>query len=805
MHKGEWVNTTNGSLRSWQVPRCIFHNYYTLSDITACLAMRDVVFLGDSTTREVFLAMARKLEKNAEQQIDLSNRHQDLKFGASNITLRFVWDPFMNSTLFQQWLEIFMSEEGSPLVSKPAILFIGGGLWHARHLEGSSLSSYKKSIDIIQSKKSNIPLGEKSSGSWSLSGRDFSQDLLLVSPVQLPFYSKLSEGRALSMTPSRIDPLNNYLHLASAENKMDVLWSYSELSPDVDTDFMPDGIHHVTPISDMKADILLNLRCNGLLNAKDLAPFRGTCCSDHYKLTWLERLFLAIGGLLLPLSTIILGNSRYTTIFRSVSVFTLAIVMCFFADRTQVFDRVSKRFVSTEFNVMVGIVFFLGCAAIRTSRTPPRTPQVGLSEGVAQSFCPPALAKVAQPFLSRDQTDEWKGWMQFVILIYHYTGASKVLWIYKIVRLLVSSYLFMTGFGHTCYFLRPDADFSLGRLASVLLRTNLLAVSLAYVMRTNYLFYYFAPLSSFWFIVVFLTMRAGHGYSTSSLCIVAKIFVSAAIVSRLILSPDALEQIFAVLTYAFNIHWDVNEWRFRVSLDIFIVYVGMLVGVAYRRTSLKVGRRIQLVCAIASVSVIILFLRITSLLPDKYIYNAWHPYISPFPILAYVILRNSFAYLRSFYSYVFVWLGRCSLETFTLQYHLWLAADTRGLLSTGLFVNWYGDGRLLDLLVLTPIFLWISHHVANATSAITVWLVGPQPSIKIGERSIMVFNWLEGTKEPMELGTMKNATELCKWARKRQNRRLRVRLGLFFVLLCVCNWTYVLLWKSVTRGRYASV
>ena len=378
---------------------------------------------------------------------------------------------------------------------------------------------------------------------------------------------------------------------------------------------------------------------------------------------------------------------------------------------------------------MCWIIFAVGLASLRRS---------------LGSSTPPGVKPARptnQPFLSRDQTDEWKGWMQFIILIYHYTGASSVLWIYEIIRILVASYLFMTGFGHTIFFY-TRGDYSLRRFASVLIRLNLLSCILPYIMRTDYLFYYFAPLVTFWFIVIYLTMRIWQSKNKSFRFLISKILLSATIVTALIVVPGILERIFLILRYTCHIHWNVVEWRFRVFLDMYIVYVGMFAGVLYVRLTNELQREktsnrflglirryfraISIISTVASLVVIPGFWALTRRSPDKYDYNWWQPYISPLPIITFMILRNSNRHFRNYYSSLFAWLGRCSLETFTLQFHIWLAGDTKGLLSLGLFNRMTVGRQRQEFLILTALFLWISWLVAAATGTITSWMIDPK-------------------------------------------------------------------------------
>ena len=360
------------------------------------------------------------------------------------------------------------------------------------------------------------------------------------------------------------------------------------------------------------------------------------------------------------------------------------------------------------------------------------------------SGCPTQRIVVQdQPFLSRHQTDEWKGWMQFIILIYHYTGASRTLWIYETVRLLVASYIFMTGFGHTVFFYKRS-DYSLRRSAAVLIRLNMLSCLLPYVMKTDYLFYYFAPLISFWYLVIYLTMVVGHSRNRSLGFLIAKVLISAISTTGLIRVPGIFETFFQVLEKCCNIHWNVTEWRFRLQLDSYIVYTGMLCGTLFVKylDALHVDlpedsalnrlirqvpwifRFIWLPMALVTPPVFYLFAHRT---PDKYSYNAWLPYISTAPVLAFVTFRNISRHTRNFHSSVFAWIGRHSLETFTLQFHIWLAADTKGLLALGVFEGIAGGdgGARVDLAVLTIIFLWVCWHVAAATQALTSWIIDP--------------------------------------------------------------------------------
>lgn len=478
------------------------------------------------------------------------------------------------------------------------------------------------------------------------------------------------------------------------------------------------------------------------------------------------------------------------------TVFGFAVLFCFYADRTQVLNKSHKHYLSSEFFGMSLLTILLGLFTVRKTSTDSRTANT-------------------QPFLGRDQTDEWKGWMQFLILIYHYTGASKIAWIYEIIRLLVASYLFMTGYGHTVYFYKKK-DFSLKRISGVLIRLNLLSLALPYMMRTDYLFYYFAPLVSYWFIVVYLTMWVGHKYNVNTKFLVAKIFVSGVLVTAFTMKTGILEGLFWILKIVARIEWNVTEWRFRVFLDMWIVYAGMLVAITFIKlsdpnstiTSSPRWPIYERGAIIASAIALPGYIYYQSTFSNKFAYNESHPYVSFIPIVAFTILRNATPTLRNTYIGAYSWLGKCSLETFTLQFHIWMAADTKALLDYGIFGS---DSRYLNFIISTIIFIYTSNRLSNATGELTSWIMGtqkgggdsakkssgprmprmpvlPTSSQDAVEMQPLAPKTVEDTNEAGEGGTSANGTaEARSPAKSEENLKLPLKLSVWLLVMLFMN------------------
>lgn len=256
-----------------------------------------------------------------------------------------------------------------------------------------------------------------------------------------------------------------------------------------------------------------------------------------------------------------------------------------------------------------------------------------------------------------------------------------------------------------------------------MIRLNFLTVLLAYTMDTDYLFYYFAPLCSFWFLVIYATLFIGHQLNDRMPFLIGKIFVSAGVVTWFMKADWPLAKLFDFLGHFFAIRWDAREWAFRVTLDLWIVYVGIAVAIGvikireFRLTEHPLWQRAVGTAIGLSIVALLWFFGFELYQKNKFAYNGWHPYISFLPILAFVVLRNANATLRSSSSMLFMFIGKCSLETFIIQYHFWLAGDTKGLLQIIPGTKW----RPFNAVFTSILFIYLSHHVAIATGAITQW------------------------------------------------------------------------------------
>ncbi|XP_006454684.1 hypothetical protein AGABI2DRAFT_198117 [Agaricus bisporus var. bisporus H97] len=679
---------------------------YTPKDSSQCLRSRNVVFIGDSVTRNLFFQFANMLDHDLPLSPPNNNqKHVNHTFNSSwGTEVSFIWDPFLNETYTTDLLKP-TANDTTTKTKRPALLVLGSGLWYLRYPgESGGLSAWRTNTATLVS---------------TIMAREvWPADLTVMLPVGRVIPAKLSGVRAATMHPSDIDAMNSdlYHRIYPSTNGFDALSLRNGLSmgpvvsPRVfnemlDADQTEDGLHFDAQVVKAQASILMNLRCNDGL--PKTYPLSKTCCNRYPTpslfhafalllvfiwgpFSWLRARKTGMNSYFREILTSVLGDNEIPALTLSAGA-----LLIYVADRTGLWLKEQKQFDFWAFTFLSLVSVIFGVSTIRKGDK-----DMG--------------------FLNRDQTDEWKGWMQLAILIYHFFGASKISGIYNPIRTLVASYLFMSGYGHTTFYLRK-ADFSFTRVAQIMVRLNLITVLLAYTMDTDYMFYYFAPLVSMWYLIIYATLFAGSRYNERTAFLLGKIFLSASFVTWFFEAKWPLELLFGLLKDVFNIQWSAKEWTFRVTLDLWIVYVGMLTAFAvikireYQLTDHPMWPATVKVVTVVSAFIILWFFAFELMQESKFTYNAWHPYISPFPVLAFVVLRNANATLRSAVSKAFVFVGKCSLELFIVQYHFWLAGDTKGVLLIMPGTKW----RPVNFVLTSFVFVYLCHRIANATAQVT--------------------------------------------------------------------------------------
>ncbi|XP_037938251.1 N-acetylneuraminate 9-O-acetyltransferase [Teleopsis dalmanni] len=715
----------------WQPYGCMMHKY-SQTDTRRCFRyldfwgkQNDFIFIGDRSIRRLYQNFITHLNPNDDDNNSLlleSEPPHDLEFEERKLNMRSLY--IFADQVSDSLLDKLTRFEDTKNLHGVFVIGLTHRNFHGGNVTESLLKSYNLNLTRLI-----VPLdrlvAQKSKVLWKMQDH--------VNEDKLPEAWKLVQNKD-------IDRINREARKVFRFSDAAVWDSATHIS-----DGLVDNAIDGYKLSDLglrhEVQLILNMYCNDYMNYND-----GTCCSSAEPYTNLQIVTYAVFGVCIALACAICfrrwvlhlqGKTFYTPLYQHSNRFyansnvdgnqnsgilamdystpilalaLLGIIMAYFylCDRTNFFMKENKYYSEFSFWIPVGYVFALGIFFMEDSR----------------------FTKV----LNRDQTDELKGWILLVVLIYYMTGAHRVLPIHMHIKLLISGYLFLTGYTHFSY-MWQTGNSGFVRFFQVMFRLNFMTVILCFCMNRPYQFYYFVPLLSFWLCIIYFLLSLPPRITSQSvdlnalhyLYLVGKFVGCISVITVLFMSEVFFERIFVTRPWKalfVTTDDDIHEWWYQWKLDRYTVTFGMIFAaifhIAQKYSFFDDNNHGNLFARRTSITVTLLALlgvgfytAFSFFCRNENNCEEIHSYILFIPIIGYIILRNISGILRTRYSTFFAWFGRISLELFICQYHIWLAADRNGVLVL------LPGFPTLNMIITSFIFVCASHEVNRITQILS--------------------------------------------------------------------------------------
>ena len=702
--------------------------------------------------RQLYWAAANHLDHFKQELATLDfhlseDKETNLSLEAEGVRLEYIWDPWLNSTSFARELVPFKPHAGGTKrkdarKDAPALLAVGSpGLWATRHGGAEYMDLFRAGVDPLLPYL-NGGLYPASAPWLAAQPHSFASipNQLVVVPAPTPFYKRLTPSRKQTMTPEKFHAMNGYLRSLPGSAQSHIPWAFNQMTEGNEDAYNVNGIHVTKDVRERALNVLLNVRCNAGLHA-DVAGAKPLACRATARPNLVQVAILLIGIVATPIALIKARGETVTDnwVWMLVAPLSLAAVLSYLADRTHMFTGVNRVWDSTQF-----IWRFIGFIVLAFMTPTPRQQQRPSTKN------PPALA--------REYSDEFKGILQALILLYSQYDGDSSLGAYKVFRLAIAGYIFLSAYGHATYFLTTN-DYSLRRVATVLLRLNLMSCLLAFTLSTPWTTYYFAPLISFWFLTTF-TIIASHKLSNEDLLsFFLKTAAGALFVNVAFLHLGLLETLLSLANIILGTSWDGGRMARELAFDSITPFIGVIsAGVVHRAAQLrnrefspppsfhhappsdsfsaflddviiaisgyghyrfedgKLAKKIFTVFTAAVLGLVGFILLSDVVIRYRDTYENCHLFLSWIPILCVLYLRST---QNGPYLALPAFLGKIPLELYLLHHHVWLIdSGTRllaiwprkvpsSLLSQALFS--------FQRVPITVAFIWIAAKCHEAT------------------------------------------------------------------------------------------